>query len=174
MKHWADVFDVGPFIYMPSMRGGSTKTYHGKPTDVEMSVAFGYYGDTQIELIQQRNDAPTPYRDFLAAGREGFHHICFWTERYDDAYESLVKAGYQPNYRIQIGNSPRETIYFDVPSPAMGMMVELSMLTASKKAFYAAMREFLAARHGQKQPLEYGGFDDFAAAINAPQMGAAR
>ncbi len=36
-----------------------------------MSIALANSGPLQIELIEQRNDAPSMYRDFLAAGRVG-------------------------------------------------------------------------------------------------------
>ena len=36
-------------------------------------------GPLQLELVQQRNDVPSLYRDFLDAGQEGLQHIAYWT-----------------------------------------------------------------------------------------------
>src|ERR1700754_1161397 len=70
MKHWIEVMQVGPFFYFPTVKVEEF-TYYGKPSDVQLSIALANSGSLQIELIQQRNDAPSMYRDYLAAGREG-------------------------------------------------------------------------------------------------------
>ena len=49
---------------------------------MEMSVALANSGDLQIELIQQRNDAPSMYKEFLDSGREGLQHMSYWTRDY--------------------------------------------------------------------------------------------
>ena len=36
--------------------------------------------DLQIEIIQQHDDHPTGWRDFLASGREGFQHVSSWLD----------------------------------------------------------------------------------------------
>src|SRR4030095_13293249 len=70
LHHWTTVLGVGPFFYFE--RAPITEfTYRGQSSPIDVSIALGNSGDLQIELIQQRNDAPSMYRDFLAAGREG-------------------------------------------------------------------------------------------------------
>ena len=62
------------------------QVYRNEPTDVDMSVALSYSGPIQVELIQQHNDAPSLYRDFLKERPEGgLHHLAFVTEKLDDA-----------------------------------------------------------------------------------------
>lgn len=39
--------------------------YHGHPTDQQATVALGYLGDVQIELIEPTNDAAGPYNEWL-------------------------------------------------------------------------------------------------------------
>ena len=82
MRHWTEVLKVGPFIAIADF-GKTEARYKGKPTDVKLICAFSYVGDIQIELIQQLNDAPSPYMDFLAAGREGLQHHGFWVEDHE-------------------------------------------------------------------------------------------
>src|SRR6185369_5607710 len=49
--------------------------HRGKDSAMEMSVALANSGDPQIELIQQRNDAPSMYKELLDSGREGLQHM---------------------------------------------------------------------------------------------------
>jgi len=70
MKHWTEVLGVGPFFYFERVPIEGFR-YRGEPSPLEASIALANSGPLQIELIEQRNDAPSMYRDFLAAGREG-------------------------------------------------------------------------------------------------------
>lgn len=75
LRFWTQVMGAGPFFRRSRLRFPSMK-FRGQPTDAEFSVLIGYWGDIQIELIEQHNDAPSAYREFLAAGGEGMHHVC--------------------------------------------------------------------------------------------------
>ena len=65
IEHWAGNLQVGPFFVAPHVPY-TRCLYRGTPTDLDMSVAIAYTGDTQIELVQQHNDAPSIFRDFLS------------------------------------------------------------------------------------------------------------
>ena len=52
----------------------------GKPSDMVLSVALANSGPVQVELIQQRNELRSIYRDFVAAGKLGLQHVAYWTE----------------------------------------------------------------------------------------------
>ncbi len=60
-----------------------------------MSLALANWGDLQIEVIQQDDDHPTAWRDFLASGREGFQHVSSWLTRaeYDAIMARAQTAG---------------------------------------------------------------------------------
>src|SRR5215212_6342322 len=70
MRHWAEVCGVGPWFYAEQLPLMEFR-YKGRVYDIKMSVALANSGDVQLELIQQRCDSPSLYRDFLAAGHEG-------------------------------------------------------------------------------------------------------
>ena len=55
--------------------------YKGQPSPVDISLALANSGTLQIELIQQRNDAPSLYLDFLQAGHEGLQHLGYGSSR---------------------------------------------------------------------------------------------
>ena len=69
LAHWTGTLGVGPFFYFERVPIADFR-YRGEPSPVEVSIALANSGALQIELIQQRNDAPSMYRDFLRAGRE--------------------------------------------------------------------------------------------------------
>lgn len=126
MRHWIDVFGVGPFIFME--RGVSQPvgtTYHrGEPVQVELRLAFAYMGDVQIELIEQTNDASSPYTDFLDAGREGLQHLGFWVHHHDEATKRVEAAGYVRDYEIRVAGQTQSIIYYKSPS-LYGPMLEI-------------------------------------------------
>ena len=51
---------------------------------------MAFTGSMQIELIQQHNDAPSMYQDFINECGEGIQHVCFYPKDYDSALESLT------------------------------------------------------------------------------------
>lgn len=62
---------VGPWFYIGDVTVDYFR-YRGADSDLKMSVALANSGDLQLELIQQRNDAPPMYKDFL--DRAGHRH----------------------------------------------------------------------------------------------------
>ncbi len=73
-QHWIDVMGVGPFFLMDHVEFEWCE-YRGEPTEADLSVAIAYTGGQQIELVQQHNDAPSIYTEFLAANEPGLQHM---------------------------------------------------------------------------------------------------
>ena len=74
MDHWINVMGVGPWFYIDRVKTDYFR-HRGKDSGLEMSVALANSGDLQIELIQQRNDAPSMYKEFLDSGRAAAHVV---------------------------------------------------------------------------------------------------
>ena len=70
---------------------------------MEVSIALANSGSLQIELIEQRNGAPSLYRDFLAAGREGLQHVAGWTADFDALLASAAERGHGVGQSGRIG-----------------------------------------------------------------------
>ena len=65
MAYWSRAMGVGPWFYNEHV-GVTEFSYYGKPSALpDLSIALANSGGVQVELIQQRNDAPSLYRDFL-------------------------------------------------------------------------------------------------------------
>lgn len=69
--------DVPQYIDWPTTPAmAQTATYHGKPANFRMRLAFLQAGPVQIEFIQPLEGANI-YSDFLEEHGEGIHHILF-------------------------------------------------------------------------------------------------
>ena len=91
MDYWSRVLGVGPFFYAERVPVVNF-TYRGAPSSPVTSVALANSGPVQVELIQQRNDAPTMYRDFVQAKGSGLQHVAYWTQNFDADMARLAAA----------------------------------------------------------------------------------
>lgn len=139
LKHWTQVLGIGPFFYIDRVKC-DWFTYRGEPSNVEMSIALGNTGDLQIELIQQRNDAPSLYRDFLEAGREGLQHMSYWTTTYQQDYDRALGRGFKVGHEGQIGGEQGRFVYFDTETHP-GTIIEMSDISGSKGRFFEHIRK---------------------------------
>jgi catechol 2,3-dioxygenase-like lactoylglutathione lyase family enzyme len=136
MAHWSEVLGVGPWFYKAEIDTTEFR-YFGKPSAFpQLSIALANSGNLQIELIQQRNDAPSLYLDSLRRSGEGAQHIAYWTERHFDAWcRQLQDAGYVEGHGGQMGRNRGRFAYFVHPDLPSGM-IELSELTGGKGDYF--------------------------------------
>jgi len=146
MKHWTEVLGVGPFYYIERVQMDWFR-YRGEPSEAEVSIALANTGDLQIELIQQRNDAPSMYRDFLAAGREGLQHMSYWATNYQADYDRFVGLGYRIGQEGQIGGPDGRFVYFDTEAHP-GTVIEVSDISGGKGRFFEHIRKAAAEWDG--------------------------
>jgi glyoxalase/bleomycin resistance protein/dioxygenase superfamily protein len=146
MKHWVEVLGVGPWFYFDRVKVDWFR-HRGAPSDLAASIALANSGDLQIELIQQRNDAPSMYREFLAAGREGLQHVAYWTKDYQATYDRALALGYTVGQEGQIGGEQGRFVYFDTELHP-GTVLELSDISGPKGAFFDLVRQAAAAWDG--------------------------
>jgi hypothetical protein len=133
LEHWTQVLGVGPFHYFEQVPIEDFH-YRGAPSPIEVSIALGNWGALQIELIQQRNDAPSMYRDFLAAGHEGLQHVAVWTNRMDEELDAISRAGYDVGQSGRVGRNGRFVYLSTQAHP--GTVVEVSEVSGGKGGFF--------------------------------------
>ena len=73
LEYWTKTMGVGPFFLLENVQLGEMK-YMGEPTDAVFTIAIGYWGDIQIELIRPENDAPSIYSGPYAV-KDQVHHV---------------------------------------------------------------------------------------------------
>jgi methylmalonyl-CoA/ethylmalonyl-CoA epimerase len=119
---WTRSLGVGPWTKLVGIT--LPATYRGAPTTVEMEIALAYRGDVQIELICQRNDAPSPYRPWIRAGRFGLHHVAHVSADVDADVERGTALGLEVVFDIRMPGGGRYT-YLQVPGLGDDVFVEL-------------------------------------------------
>jgi hypothetical protein len=142
MDHWIEVMGVGPWYYIDRVKTDYFR-HRGRDSDLEMSVALANSGDLQIELIQQRNAAPSIYQEFLDAGREGLQHMSFWTTDYQALYDRALTLGYKVGHEGQIGGEKGRFAYFDTEAHP-GTVIEISDISGGKGRFFERIRQAAA------------------------------
>jgi catechol 2,3-dioxygenase-like lactoylglutathione lyase family enzyme len=76
--------------------------YRGTPTDVHLRLAFGHAGELEMEFIGVVSGA-SPHSEFLAAGREGIHHVRYPVADLAAALATLEPEGFVPIWSHAIG-----------------------------------------------------------------------
>lgn len=139
MRHWSDVLGVGPWFYKEDV-GTTEFRYYGKDSrPPQLSIALANAGDLQLELIQQRDDAPSLYRDSLQRSGECAQHVAIWTmDRFDEMAQAFRDRGYVEGHGGRMGSRGRFSyfVHADLPSG----MFELSELTGGKGEYFAEIR----------------------------------
>ncbi len=85
--HWAKTLGVGPFFVVERVEFAELR-YRGESTSIDMSVAIAYAGELQIELVQQHDDTPSIYTDFLGSNAPGLQHVGALTDDLDRALDA--------------------------------------------------------------------------------------
>ena len=146
MRHWIDVMGVGPWFYIEDVKTDWFR-HRGEDSDVKMSIALANSGDLQIELIQQRNDAPSLYKEFIDAGHEGMQHMSCWTRDYQGLYDKALSLGYVVGHEGQIGGEKGRFAYFDTQT-VQGTIIEISDISGNKGQLFDHIRTVAAGWDG--------------------------
>jgi len=146
MRHWTETLGVGPFFYFERVPIENFRV-DGVPSPLEASIALGNSGALQIELIQQRNDAPSMYREFLDAGHEGLQHVAYWTGEFDAELERAKARGFVVGQAGEVGADGR-FVYFRTQTHP-GSVVELSEINGNKGRFFEHIARTAAEWNGE-------------------------
>lgn len=97
-RRYAPLF--GPFSFMDSPLAGVL--YRGKPADVHLRIAYGSAGSVEMEFIEVLSGR-SPHAEFLAAGREGIHHVRYRVPDCDATIAALRSEGLAPIWYHDMG-----------------------------------------------------------------------
>lgn len=113
IEHWVRHAGIGPFFRIDHMPLTAFRV-RGRELSVDLSVACANSGDMQIELIEQHNPEPSPYKDFLDRTGAGLQHLGVWSSDYDADIARLLGQGHQIAFDGEAAGATRFT-YFDFP-----------------------------------------------------------
>ena len=149
MRWWSEVAGVGPFFYVERLTLDHYKYRGQEMPPPALGFAIGQSGDFQIELLQQHDDTPSMYRDFLDSGCEGFHHMAYWTHHFDRDIQHLLECGMeiqQAGQSVTGGADARFAYLIDGPQ---GIVIEISDTSGSKGELYRRVAEAAAGWDGR-------------------------
>ena len=114
--------------------------YRGNPCEVTMSIALANSGDLQLELIQQHDDVPSIFTEFLEMHGEGFHQFAWWVADFDRAVAAAESAGWPV---VWSGGEDTATrfAYVEPPSGSPATIYELMELTEVTEGMGAFFRD---------------------------------
>jgi catechol 2,3-dioxygenase-like lactoylglutathione lyase family enzyme len=92
LKYWTGTMGAGPFVALDHVQVEST-LYKGEATDVDFSIYVGYWGDLQIEIVEQHNDAKSIYKAWRDSGQDGMHHVCILTDDMEKTRQVMAAQG---------------------------------------------------------------------------------
>jgi catechol 2,3-dioxygenase-like lactoylglutathione lyase family enzyme len=128
MRYWIDTLGVGPFFVLREITP-DTFRYRGAPSPAPtLTMGFANSGTLQVELIQQHDDRPSAYRDFLASGREGFQHVSSWLTRaeYDATMARALAAGTAVAHEGAMAGGGVRFAYFATDTVPGGLTYEIA------------------------------------------------
>lgn len=162
MEFWTKTMKVGPFIVIEKSVGDRRVVHRGKDTQMDMSLAFSYLGDIQIELVWQSNSEPSPYKEFLDSGQQGFHHFAFWPEDFEGTCRHFESSGYSEVCSIYMRDGTRNVAYYDSPK-GFGPMVEIVPMTPARMAYFSRIQRLANTWDGSRPVRRYVDRDAFLA-----------
>ena len=80
MAHWLEL-GVGPWFVLRGLP--MQANYRGEPCETTLSVAWSNSGEMQIELIQQLDDTPSIFTEFLDGHGPGYHQLAYWATDFE-------------------------------------------------------------------------------------------
>jgi methylmalonyl-CoA/ethylmalonyl-CoA epimerase len=122
------------FVEKPELQD---EVYLGKPAPLRLHLAFGWCGDTQMELIQPVSGVSS-YSKFLDHNPQGgMQHYAIEVVDYDRAVKDMEARGFT---LIQSGRHHETRFgYFDT-SAVIGTLTEIVYLQPEEKAFMQSLK----------------------------------
>ncbi|MDT3445111.1 MULTISPECIES: VOC family protein [unclassified Pseudofrankia] len=158
-RRWATVFGVGPFHVLPPIEQACT--YRGAATGVNLQVGVAQAGPVQIELITQRCDRDSIFREQALTGRAGFHQLCTVTPDYDSKRALYLGHGYELACELTSADGIRVG-YFDtlddfgfiteVVEQSPGFLEQLARIAATCAQWDGTDPVRLLTRNGYRVP----------------------
>ena len=137
MAFFKDKLGVPQFLDAPDP-GLADETYLGRPAPLKVHLAFGWCGDTQIELIQPIAGVST-YSKFLDHNPQGgMHHYAIEVFDYAQGVKDMEARGFT---LVQAGrHNETRFAYFDTTA-VIGALTEIVYLQPEEKAFMLGLKQ---------------------------------
>ena len=133
---WIKDFGAGPFFIAEHIPIKNV-IYRGHPSELDITVAYGQWGEIMVELVQDNGEGPSIIRDLYPPQKSGLHHLAYFVNDMDLVSAKLVKKGYVLAMSGQAGENRFQ--FFDAISE-MGHFLEIYEPIESLKSLYERVR----------------------------------
>ena len=133
---WINDFGAGPFFIAEHIPIKNV-IYRGHPSELDITVAYGQWGEIMIELLQDNGEGPSIIRDLYPPQKSGLHHLAYFVNDMDLVSAKLVEEGYVLAMSGQAGENRFQ--FFDAISE-MGHFIEIYEPIESLKYLYERVR----------------------------------
>jgi hypothetical protein len=119
---WVKETGAGPFFVKRHIELASV-TYRGEPAAFDHSAAVGWWGNVEVELMQQHCDNPSALRDMFAPGETGIASLTWFTPDIEAEIRRMNDLGFAT---VQLIGDQRgvPVAWFDT-RPLLGTMAEV-------------------------------------------------
>lgn len=138
IDHWHRQAGVGPFFQFDQVVF-EQGCYRGQPSPfADVCAAIAQAGDLQIELVCQRDDRPSIFRELVPVGSNGLHHMALYCEDYDRDLNAYRQSGAEIAFSGLMMDA--RTCWIDTTS-SLGFMVELIEANPVADAVFKTFRD---------------------------------
>jgi methylmalonyl-CoA/ethylmalonyl-CoA epimerase len=138
LRFWTKTLGARPFYSFEHVKLDRAR-YRGQPVEIDFSMMLGYWGNMQIELITQHNEAPSIFKTWRDDGHEGLHHVCMLVDDIDRARDLCNRARLQVAQEALVPGGG-EVMYVDsAGGPAS--LLEILKPAPGTAEFFRMMRE---------------------------------
>ena len=131
---WQNTLGVGPWTLIKNVP--LKCEYMGQPSEPLIDIALAYQGDMQIELIQQTNEAPSPYLSFFQEKRFGLHHTAYLCDDINGSVAAATQQGHEIVCDIKMPDGARY-VYTQVPGLGKDIFIEFLQATPIMKQMFS-------------------------------------
>jgi len=145
IRWWASSLGVGPFYVLERVKYPVCEVngVYGNP---ELSLAFAYSGELQIELMQAHDDEPSVIHAYPASPVNGLHHVGILSPDFAADKAHLVAGGLRPVASL-VSELDVRTEFFH-GGPQHGGLVELIQVNDLVIGFFDALKHAAAEWDG--------------------------
>jgi len=150
IDNWVSLHNVGPF-YVDRHTGYAERSFRDAPGEWDVSLAFAYSGDLQIELVQCHDDSPSVFSEFRSIHGRGAHHLGAITPDLAGDIRAFAERGIAP-VQHAVSSSGVEPAFFETGA-VPGQMLELIQGSDPLQAAFGALKAAADAWDGKTKRL---------------------
>jgi hypothetical protein len=131
-------FGAGPFHIIERIQLAKGE-HRGRDCPFVHSSAYGQWGNVMMELVQQDEEGPSPFRDMYGPGEQGLHHVATFVDDVGAAIAAYAEHGLPLAARAETLTGT-EFAFIDATA-TLGHMIEIYVPDKGLRGFYDFVRQ---------------------------------